>query len=254
MNSISIFSAIDLVSYVFQGFLIAISALLYLQPDIACALLVTDALETIGGGTLFLIVCFTLGQANSSFSHLVLQQSITRFAIGRPSSYFLSFALEQAQPRIPALGRAIGLAFRIIWKPLTDLEQQRIAAWLKDEGYDLAKPDVDAQVFSRAFKGLHALSPMPANFVTLIFQFNFARNMTGALLVSVILLALADDQVSCGNGSVQLPAVADLTVAFGIALVLILVRFLYFFGVFTKNIIRLLIPDNGSSRSPHEGS
>ncbi|MEM9063541.1 MAG: hypothetical protein AAGD13_24035 [Pseudomonadota bacterium] len=256
---LTFFSTLTFLSYLFEGFLIAAALDLTLNDG---TLLLHLGGEAASGPAaraaefISVIVFFILGHANSTLAHLFFQQFITRWEITRPSYYFLNLIGTDEASEFRFRGnlfkRSLLWIWKPVWKPFDSTDKLRIRNWMNQRNIDPSYGDQDRDVFAQGFWKL-SQSEKKEKFDEIIMNFNFSRNMLCTFIIIGLLfwsfgdiqataqqLNLVDCEFFSQTGCLvhkQYNAVMVASV-YLTTLSLLFLRFFYFFGVITKNVIR----------------
>jgi hypothetical protein len=259
---INLFPIITFLQYLFEGFLIvAFVDLFFHEGALLSSLGVrSDSNEATHIAVEFLsIVIFTIvGHANSTIAHMVFQEGLASFKYSRPSYFFLNLIGDTKEAgdecKSQFILRNFGWMIFRVWKPFGEKESEAIRDWLLIKKYKVQSNDRD--VFSRGFGKLFS-SGTNDSFKELLLNFSFARNMMSTLILIGFLYLLS---VKYYRNSIEAVA-GHLGICpsesgglmchdyrsevvfwvYFICLASLIVRFLYFFGVISKNAIRAAV-------------
>ena len=266
------FSAATYLQYLFEGFLISAVADIWLNEARFFVHLLgygaDGSAQTAAEVVVFMavIIFFIVGHANSTLAHLILQQGLASVPFLRPSRFFISEALNHGESEPTGFLRMWIWVRNLVWKPFNIRDRERLNAWLA------AHPEIDGVkddrcIFGEGFGRVNSSSASEV-FEVILLNFNFSRNMLTTLLVCGLiasigavfydasiennakLLKLCDPAVDCDEYNTT-----AIMVLYFLTVGLLILRFFFFFGVVSKNVIRHLIEtDAGGSAAEQSGA
>ena len=291
---LTFFSALTFLQYLFEGFLIvAFVDLFYNNSNLMLHLGGSAASGDAFYLAEFLavVVFIIVGHANSTVAHMFLQELLASSKYFRPSYFFLNLVGktddEVKNFKKNRFMKVMYPFMKYVWKPFGKLDGENIRAWLTVNNIDPARNDRD--VFSLGFGRLMNRDENE-NFKELLLNFSFARNMFCTLLIIGLLFIFghafgtAGEQiqrvatqlnlVDCNilaesnrilneikeNGRVLRECerkIYEGRAVIGIwwfCTLFLSVRFVYFFGVVSKNAIRAAVEPASSREAAQQGN
>lgn len=251
--SLGIFTTLGIVSYVFEG-LIILCAIEISYGRFASLSALANPLFKEFPLMLAIIISYAIGQANSTLAHLIFQDKITATTLGRPSSYFLEGMDPDDADTKRGRRHRILRSFRKVmarqWRPFDKKTTKKFIKYANEEKIDLN----DRAIFSRAMYNATKDEDFSDTRHHLLLNFNFSRNMFCAFILSFLIIEIpelyhfavnfADISINDQKSSLRsLLTEWQFLLVFSSIIALLFIRYIYFFGVYTRHILLNLVED-----------